>query len=262
MSGNIDVLTAAALAVLVLMILTWIISILLRDAGIVDIVWGAGFVLVAWVSYITGDGNSTRSNLLMAMVAAWGARLTIYLWVRNHGKDEDYRYRAMRKRSGDAFAIRSFFTVFLLQGVLMWTVSLPVQLAMVPASPDVGLLGVVGVAIWGVGFFFESVGDSQLARFKADPDNEGLLFESGLWKYTRHPNYFGDFCVWWGLFLVTAETTDARYAIIGPIVMSIFLIRISGVRLLERSLAKRKPGYEEYVARTSAFIPRPPRKIS
>ncbi len=260
MSGNIDVLAASALAVLVLMVLTWLISLPLHNASIVDIVWGAGFVLIAWVSSITGDGNSTRSTLVAAMVTVWGARLAIYLWSRNHGKGEDYRYRALRKRAGGQFATRSLFTVFLFQGVLMWIVSLPVQLAMVPETPDVGVIAVIGAAIWGIGFFFESVGDAQLARFKTNPDNEGQLFNSGLWKYTRHPNYFGDFCVWWGIFLVAAETTDARFGIIGPIVMSVFLIRVSGVRLLERSLTKRKPGYEDYVKRTSAFVPRPQRK--
>jgi len=259
MSGNIDVMAAAALAVLMLTVITWVISIPLRNASIVDIVWGAGFVMIAWVAAITGDGDTTRSNLLTAMVTVWGARLAGYLWWRNHGKGEDYRYRAMRKRVGDRFAVRSLFTVFLFQGLLMWVVSLPVQLAMVQETPTVGFLAVMGVALWGVGFFFESVGDSQLARFKSDPDNEGRLLTTGLWRYTRHPNYFGDSCMWWGIFLVAAETTDARYGVIGPIVMTFFLLRVSGVALLERSLSKRKPGYSEYVSTTSSFIPRPPR---
>jgi len=260
-SGNIDVLGAAALVILILMVLSWVISIPLRNVGIVDIVWGIGFMAVAWVSAVTGDGDSSRSNLLTAMVTVWGARLAAHLWRRNRRGGEADRYRAMRKRHGHGFVTNSLFTVFLLRGLLIWVVSLPVQLAMVPETTSVGFLAVLGVGVWGVGFFFESVGDSQLAAFRADPHNEGLLLTSGLWKYTRHPNYFGDACVWWGIFLVAAETTDARYAIVGPLVMT-FLLRVTGVSLLERSLSTRKPGYADYIERTSPFVPRPPRSTS
>ncbi len=262
MSGDINLLATAALALLVLMVLAWLLSLPLRNAGIVDVVWGAGFVVVTWVSALTGDTNTTRSNLITAMVTVWGARLAVHLWWRSRGRGEDLHHRAMRKHAGDRFVISSLVTVFLFQGLLIWIVSLPVQLVMSQVSPDMGVIAVLGVVIWGVGFFFESVGDSQLVRFKADPDNEGRLLDSGLWRYTRHPNYFGDFCVWWGIFLVAAETTDARYAVISPIVMTILLIHISGVRPLERSLVKHKPGYADYITRTSAFFPRPPRRAS
>ena len=262
MSGHIDVLATSALVILVVVAGTWIVSLVLTDASIIDIVWGAGFVLVAVASDLVGDGDGQRSTLLVVLVAIWGIRLTVYLWWRNHGSGEDPRYQAMRRRAGDSFATRSLVTVFLLQGALMWTVSLPVQLAMTPTDPEgVGILAVIGVVVWGIGLFFESVGDAQLARFRADPDNAGRVMDKGLWRYTRHPNYFGDFCVWWGIFLVAAETTDARFGVIGPIVMTVLLLRVSGVALLERSITRRRPDYEAYAARTSSFFPRPPRAV-
>jgi steroid 5-alpha reductase family enzyme len=166
----------------------------------------------------------------------------------------------MRRHWGDRFWIVSLGTVFLLQGVIMWTVSLPVQMGQVTDSPDsLGLVELLGVVIFGVGLFFEAVGDRQLARFKADPSNRGQVMDTGLWRYTRHPNYFGDCCVWWGLYVVAAATGVGALSIIGPIVMTVFLLRVSGVALLERSITKRRPGYEDYIARTNAFFPGPPK---
>ena len=193
------------------------------------------------------------------MTTLWGVRLAVYLFIRNRGAGEDYRYRAMRKRWGSRFPLASLGTVFILQGVLMWIVSLPVQLGQVQESPDVGVLAWLGVAVWAVGLFFEAVGDAQLAQFKEDPANEGLVMDRGLWKYTRHPNYFGDACVWWGIALVAAETTVGRWGLIGAVAMTVLLRKVSGVPLLEKSLVKRRAGYEEYVARTSPFLPRPPK---
>jgi steroid 5-alpha reductase family enzyme len=258
-SGHFDVIVGVALAIVVVMVATWIVSLVLRNASIVDIVWGAGFVVVAWVAATIGDGNPSRSNLITAMVTIWGLRLTGYLWWRNHGHGEDFRYKSMRKRRGDAFPMTSLVTVFGLQGAVMFVVSMPVQLAATPAEPDIGWLAVVGVALWGIGLFFETVGDAQLSRFKANPDSAGTVMDRGLWRYTRHPNYFGDFCVWWGIFLVAAEVTDARFAVFGPLVMTFMLMRVSGVPMLERSLKKRREGYADYIARTSAFFPRPPK---
>jgi steroid 5-alpha reductase family enzyme len=260
-SGHLDVLGTTALVVVGIMVITWLVSLALRNASIVDIVWGAGFVAVAWTAALVGDGHTGRSDLLVAMVTVWGLRLAGYLLWRNGGKGEDFRYRSMRKRAGERFAIRSLATVFLLQGLLMWIVSLPVQIAMTPEDPDIGVLAIVGVVLWGAGFFFETVGDAQLARFKADPANAGKVMDRGLWRYTRHPNYFGDVCVWWGIFLVAAETGDALAAVVGPIVMTILLTRVSGVPMLERSLTKRRDGYDDYIARTSSFFPRPPRVL-
>lgn len=253
-------LATAAVTIAVLMVGTWLVSLAVKNASIVDIVWGLGFVFVAWTVCFRVDGLAARQNLLVAMTTVWGLRLSGYLFWRNHGKGEDFRYRAMRKHWGSRFPMVSLVTVFGLQGVLMFIVSLGVQLGQGPTSPALGWLAGVGIAVWATGLFFEVVGDAQLARFKADPANSGQVMTRGLWKYTRHPNYFGDACVWWGIALVAAETTVGRWGLIGAVVMSILLRRVSGVVLLEKSLSKRKPGYAEYVARTSAFIPRPPKK--
>ena len=261
MSGSADVLLASAIAIAVLMLAMWLFSLAIKNASIVDIVWGLGFVLVAWVTHSVADGNDARGWLLTLLTTAWGLRLATYLSWRNIGHGEDYRYKAMRKHHGAKFPLVSLFTVFILQGVLMWLVSLPVQLGQVSRGPDIGVLGIVGIAFFAVGLFFETVGDIQLAQFKADTANAEKVMQTGLWKYTRHPNYFGDACVWWGLALIAAEAEIGVVGIVGAVVMSILLRKVSGVTLLEKSLKKRKEGYNEYVARTSAFIPRPPKKI-
>ncbi len=256
----VGVFAASAAAIAVLMVGTWLLSLPLRNASIVDIVWGLGFVVVAWVSYLVGDGVEARRLLLAVMVSVWGLRLAGYLLWRNAGKGEDFRYQAMRRKAGSSFAVKSLITVFALQGVIMWVVSLPVQVASVPDSPEsIGVLGIAGVAVWAVGLFFEATGDWQLARFKADPANAGQVMDRGLWRYTRHPNYFGDFCVWWGIWLVAAATGIGVVAVVGPLVMSVFLMRVSGVPMLERTIGKRRPGYEDYVRRTNSFFPGPPK---
>ena len=255
-------LGGAAVAVAALMVGTWLVSLVLRNASIVDITWGLGFVVVAWVSALRADAASGAASVLVAMVTVWGLRLGVYLFWRNHGNGEDYRYVAMRRRWGKRFWLISLATVFVLQGVLMWIVSLPVQVAHVGDARDGALAGValvIGLALYAIGLLFEVVGDAQLARFKADPTNEGKVMRSGLWRYTRHPNYFGDACVWWGVGIVAQAVTGTWWALLGPLVMNILLLRVSGVALLERSLRKRKPDYAEYVRTTSAFVPRPPR---
>lgn len=255
-----EVVFGAAIAIACMMIAVWAISLVMRDASIVDIAWGSGFVLVAWVSYWLSDGNSTRSLLLTVLTTIWGLRLAFYLAKRNLGHGEDFRYQSMRRKHGDRFAIVSLYTVFGLQGLLMFIVSLPVQLGQVREEPGFGIIGVVGVLVWGVGIYFEAVGDAQLARFKRDPANKGLVMDQGLWRYTRHPNYFGDSCVWWGLGLIAAESSLGIFGLIGPVVMTFLLVKVSGAAMLDRAMLKRKPGYENYVATTSGFIPRPPRR--
>ena len=250
----------SALAIVVLMLSTWVLSLILKNASIVDIVWGLGFVMVAWVVRLSTDANNARQWLLVAMVTVWGLRLAGYLFWRNHGNGEDFRYRAMRKHYGSRFGLISLVTVFALQGALMFVVSLSVQLGQADATPNIGVIAYIGVALWLVGLFFEAVGDAQLARFKADPANQGMVMRTGLWRYTRHPNYFGDSCVWWGIGLVAAETGSAAWGLIGSLVMTILVRRVSGVPMLEKTMGKRRPGYAEYVATTSAFFPRPPKK--
>lgn len=254
-------LATAAITIAILMVATWVVSLIKKNASIVDIVWGLGFVLVAWAVRLRVDtGLPARQNLLVALTTIWGLRLAGYLFWRNHGKGEDYRYKAMRKHWGARFPLVSLGTVFGLQGVLMFVVSLGVQLGQTRSTPAVGWLAYLGVAVWAVGIFFEWVGDAQLAKFKADPSNAGTVMNRGLWKFTRHPNYFGDACVWWGIALVAAETTVGKWGLLGAAVMTTLLRRVSGVVLLEKSLSKRKAGYAEYVARTSAFVPRPPKR--
>jgi steroid 5-alpha reductase family enzyme len=185
----------------------------------------------------------------------------VYLFRRNHGKGEDWRYVRMRKKYGAKFPIVSLFTVFLLQAAVMWVVSLPIQFAHGDDSPSIGPIAVMGLMVWLVGVAFESVGDAQLARFKKNPANAGKVMNTGLWALTRHPNYFGDAVMWWGIAIIAAETGSGVIGFIGPVVMTFFLMRVSGVPMLEASLVKRREGYAEYVAQTSAFFPRPPKKL-
>lgn len=256
-----EVLVVNTLVLVVLFFGLWLVSLAVEDASIVDIFWGMSFVVVAWATAFVADGAEPRRFLIVVLVSLWGLRLSGYLAWRNLGKGEDYRYQAMRKRFAPRFWLISLWVVFGLQAALAWVVSLPVQGGQVPADPDsLVLLDYLGVVVWAIGLAFESIGDWQLARFKADAANRGAVMDRGLWRYTRHPNYFGDFLVWWGLYLVALATVDAWWTIVGPIVMSVLLIRVSGAALLERSLRKRRPGYEDYVGRTSAFFPRPPRR--
>lgn len=251
---------AAALAIVALMLTTWIVSVMIKNASIVDIVWGLGFVVVAWTVRLTVDGDTTRQNLLVVLVTLWGLRLALYLAKRNIGHGEDFRYVLMRRKHGARFPLVSLYTVFAFQGALMWVVSLPVQLGQADDGAPVGPLAVIGAAAWVVGFVFEAVGDAQLAGFKKDPANAGKVMDRGLWSLTRHPNYFGDAVQWWGIGIVAAEAGTAAIGLIGPVVMTFLLTRVSGVPMLEHSMAKRRPGYEDYVRRTSAFVPRPPRR--
>ncbi len=259
MTGAALVLLGSAVAITCMMLVVWLISLKMRDASIVDIAWGSGFVVVAWVSFWLSEGEPTRSLLLTLLTSIWGFRLAFYLAKRNLGHGEDFRYQSMRRKHGKKFAIVSLYSVFGVQGLLMWIVSLPVQLGQVPETPSFGAIGAVGVLVWGVGVFFESVGDAQLAKFKRDPANKGLVMNRGLWRYTRHPNYFGDSCVWAGLGLIAAESGLGVFGLVGPAVMTFLLVKVSGAALLDRAMLKRKPGYETYVASTSGFIPRPPR---
>lgn len=254
-----EVMITAAVTIAIVMVSTWIVSVAIRNASIVDIVWGLGFVAVSWVLWARIDGNSGRQGLVAVMVGLWGLRLGGYLAKRNIGHGEDFRYVLMRRKYGAKFPIISLVTVFGLQGVIMWTVSLPVQFASGDDSPGVGPIAVMGIIVWLIGLAFETVGDWQLARFKADPANQGKVMDQGLWRLTRHPNYFGDAVMWWGVGIVAAETGSGAIGLIGPAVMTWFLMRVSGVPMLEKALHKRREGYAEYVARTSAFFPRPPR---
>ena len=259
--GCIDAYLTGLLVALGFMTAIWVASLVLKDSSIVDICWGVGFVVAAWVYFaLTPDGFQGRKLLIGALVTIWGLRLSIHILRRNWGRGEDFRYRQWREAAGASWWWRSFFKVYLLQGVILWIVSAPLLAAQI--SPTPGALTVVdglGVAAWAVGFFFEAVGDWQLERFKANPANKGKVLMAGVWRYTRHPNYFGDAAQWWGIWLVAAATGAGLLTIFSPALMTFLLVKVSGVALLEKSLAETRPGYKEYMETTSAFIPRFPR---
>ena len=245
---------AAAFAVL------WIVSVVRRDASIIDPFWGLGFVAIVWFWHVRADAATVRATVQALAVTVWGVRLSGYLAWRNHGTGEDFRYRAMREKAPRTFPFASFLTVFLLQAAILAVVALPlwaVQRAAGPTSPTA--FDLAGLAVFLVGLTFETLGDAQMARFKADPANRGKVLDRGLWRYTRHPNYFGDAVVWWGLFLPALGVDGGWWTAIGPAVMTVLLMKVSGVALLEKTLAETKPEYREYVRRTSAFFPRGPR---
>ncbi|HEY5983879.1 MAG TPA: DUF1295 domain-containing protein [Anaerolineales bacterium] len=248
------------LVILGLMTVLWLVSLLLRNSSIVDIFWGAGFLIADWAAFNLTPGSApARRTLIGVLVTLWGLRLALFILWRNWGKPEDFRYQKWRKESGPIWWWKSFFQVFLLQGVLMWLICAPLLAANAgTASAGLTWQDYLGAAVWLIGFFFEAVGDLQLARFKADPRNKGKVMDRGVWRYTRHPNYFGDAAQWWGFYLI-ALAAGGWWTIFSPILMTLLLLRVSGVALLEKTLDAR-PGYKEYTRRTSAFIPWPPRK--
>jgi steroid 5-alpha reductase family enzyme len=241
-------------ASMILMLVAWTLSLWLRDASIIDGFWGTGFVLLTWIYWALGDGTPERKILLATLVTLWGIRLSVHIIRRNWGEAEDYRYREMREKHGERFPLVSLFTVFLLQGGLLWLFSAPLLQAQ-SARAEIGAFDFAGLAVFAVGMFFESVGDLQLARFRADAANRGKVLRTGLWRYTRHPNYFGDAMIWWGYFLIALATPGAAWTVFSPVLMTFFLLKVSGVVMLEKKLVETRPKYADYIDRTSAFIP-------
>ena len=252
----------AALWLLVFTTAGWLVSLAVKKASIVDSLWSLCFLVVALVGYLDGNAAALeRRTLLLALVAVWAIRLSLHITVRNWGEPEDYRYQEFRRKYGpERYWWFSLFQVFWLQGLLAFLVSAP--LLVVASAPSFGSVDLLwlGVAFWLVGFVFEAGGDWQLLRFKADPSNAGKVMDRGFWRYTRHPNYFGDFAVWWGYGLIALAAPWGWLALLGPVLMSVLLLRVSGVAMLEKTIGSRRPGYAEYVRRTSAFFPRPPKK--
>jgi steroid 5-alpha reductase family enzyme len=238
------------------MVFVWLLSLPTRNASLADIFWGLGFVLLAWVSFVLTGGYLGRKLLIVLLTSAWGLRLSLHIAWRNWGKGEDRRYQAWRAKRGASFWLVSLFTVFLIQAVLLWLVSLAVQVGQISPTPArfTGL-DLLGSLVWVVGFTFEAVADWQLARFKADPANRGKVMNQGLWRYSRHPNYFGESLIWWGLFLISLTTPYGWWALISPLVITFLLLKVSGVTLLEKDIVERRPEYREYLETTSAFIP-------
>ena len=258
--GFLPIYLTLGLIILALMALLWLLSLALKNSSIVDVFWGSGFVITTWVAFLlTPDGLVARKLLLSVLVTIWGLRLSLHILTRNWGKPEDFRYQAWRKEAGAAWWWRSFFRVFLLQGVILWVVAAPLVAAQVSASPNhLTPLDRLAVPVWLIGFFFEAVGDWQLVRFRAEPTNRGKVLQTGVWRYTRHPNYFGDATQWWAYYLV-ALAAGGWWTVFSPIIMTSLLLRVSGVALLEKTLANTRPGYQEYMQSTSAFVPWFPR---
>jgi steroid 5-alpha reductase family enzyme len=243
-----------------LFVASWLVAVRVGRYNIVDVVWGSSFIATAIASFVWSGGHDAsqwRRILVLALVAIWGGRLSLYIGVRSHGKGEDPRYEAMLG-DGPHRAARALGMVFVLQAVIAWFISLPVQAAMYIRS-GWSALAFVGVAVWLVGVFFESVGDAQLGAFRRDPANKGQVMDRGLWRYTRHPNYFGDATVWAGLYLIAAEHWIGALTIASPVLMGWFLSFKTGKPLLEKQMATSKPGYADYMRRTSGFFPLPPK---
>lgn len=246
---------------LAMMTLVWLASLVLRDASIVDVFWGLGFVVVAWIYLAAREPRTLRGDVVVGLVTLWGVRLSLHILWRGRGKGEDYRYREMRERSPGTFPFRSLVTVFWLQAVLLWAISAPLFQAQRGSGPaGLAPLDVLGLALFALGFVFEAGGDWQLARFKRDPGNAGRVMDRGLWRYTRHPNYFGDAVVWWAFFCLAAATPGSWWTAYSPLLMSLLLMRVSGVTLLEKKLHETKPAYRRYAEETNAFIPWFPRR--
>ncbi len=250
----------AALAVTVLLLATFAVAKVAGKHSVIDTTWGLLFAAIAVVVFVrsSGHGDPLRRWLLVVLTVVWGLRLAVHIGRRTVGKPEDPRYEALlckARGNADLYALRM---VYLLQGLLAYVIAAPILVGGFSAHP-VRVAAWVGVALWVVGVFFETVGDAQLERFRSDPANKGTIIDVGLWRYTRHPNYFGDACVWWGIFLVAADAWPGVLTIPAPIVMTLLLTKGSGARVMEKHMSSR-PGWAEYAARTSMFVPRPVKK--
>jgi steroid 5-alpha reductase family enzyme len=254
---NIAALGWAVAAVLSAAVIFWVVSIVRDDVSIVDSLWSLMFLLMLVVYAVAADSTSPRAWLVLALVGVWALRLSIYIAVRNFGEPEDHRYREIRRNNEPHFRLKSLYIVFGLQAALACFIALPLLAAASAASP-LGWLDFLGIGLWLAGMYFEVVGDWQLARFKADPRNRDKVLDTGLWRFTRHPNYFGEFLIWWGYFLI-ALAAGGSWTVLSPLVMSFLLLKVSGVALLEKSIGQRRPEYADYVRRTNAFLPGPPR---
>jgi steroid 5-alpha reductase family enzyme len=248
-------------AVILMMIFGWLLSLMLKNVTVVDSLWGLGFVVIAWQTFFLANGFAGRGLLMACLVTIWGLRLSTYLTWRNWGKGEDPRYGLWREKSGKHFWIVSLFKVFLLQSLFLWAISLTIQYGVISKTPagftwQDGL----GVMLWGVGFVFEAVGDWQLAAFKSNPANQGKVMDRGLWAYTRHPNYFGECLIWWGIFVIAWSTPNSWWTVLSLLIITSVLLKMTGIPLTEKTLMTRRPGYKEYIQRTNAIIPWFPKK--
>ena len=249
---------AGAVALVCLAAILWLVSLWKADVSIVDGFWSLMILFAGLVFLWQATQNGPRTLLILVLAILWAVRLSAHIFWRNWGEGEDRRYQEIRKNNQPHFELKSLYLIFVFQALLAWLVSLPLLAAFTGGAP-VSWLDYVGIALWVNGMVFEAVGDLQLARFKQKPENKGKVMDRGLWRFTRHPNYFGEFCIWWGFFLI-ALSAGGWWSIVSPLIMSFLLMKFSGVALLERDIGERRPAYRDYIQRTNAFFPGLPRR--
>ncbi len=238
----------------------FIISLIKRRNDVADIAWGLGFCIVAWTTYQKNQPLLSTSNIATILVTIWAVRLSTHIYFRNRTKTEDYRYRTWREVWGKWFYIRSFLQVFIFQGILLLIISTPILIANTQFSQDENIvLKILGIGIWSLGFFFETVGDRQLSIFIKNKNNQGKILTTGLWKYSRHPNYFGEITQWWALWILTLSHPYGWAGIIGPLTITFLILKVSGIPLLEKKM-ERNPNFNTYKEKTSILFPLPPKK--
>ncbi len=261
MAIPVALLMVTALAVFLLMSAGWIASLIRRNVTVVDSLWGLGFVIVSWIGWAAGEGWEIRRLAVALLATLWGLRLSFYLTLRNRGRPEDPRYAAWRHKSGRRFAWVSLGKVFWLQAAFLWVIALVLLVPQAAPEPErLTAWDAVGGLLALFGICFETIADRQLARFQADPQNRGRVMDRGLWRFSRHPNYFGECLVWWGFYGIALAVPGGGCAIFSPILVTLVLLKMTGIPLTERSILERRPAYRDYQRRTSAFIPLPPRE--
>ncbi len=237
----------------------FLLSLIRKRNDLADVAWGIGFVLLAWTSIFLSQDFEIRSLIVNLLVTIWGLRLAWHIYKRNKGKPEDYRYLAWRQQWGKWFYIRSYLQIYLLQGLFLFIISLPILAINIQGSSEIGLFDFLGITVWLIGFFFEVVGDWQLKQFIKEPTNKGKLITTGLWQYSRHPNYFGEVTQWWGIWLIALVTPLGWISLLGPLTISFLILKVSGIPMLEKKMSQN-PAFAEYEKRVSKFFPLPPKK--
>lgn len=261
MVSTLNLLGFNLMITIVFMCLGWLVSLKYRNVTVVDSMWGAGFVLIVWISFLGTDGFVGRSLLLCILVTLWGGRLSIHLTRRNWGQGEDPRYGKWRVAGGERFWVISLFKVFLLQALFLWAIALNVQLGVAASAPShFTRFDLLGLLIWSIGFMFEAVADWQLAAFKSDPANHGRTMRKGLWAFSRHPNYFGEILVWWGVFMITLSQPANLWTVISPVLITLVVLKMTGVPLTEKHISQKRSDYECYRKKTNAVVPWFPKK--
>lgn len=249
-----DLFLISALTIFVYMTLFFFLSLMLKDSSIVDIGWGIGFIVVAIITLLISQNYCFKQISTTVLTFIWGIRLALHIFFRNKGKGEDWRYKQWRRDWKEAFIPRAFFQIFMLQGFLMLVISTQIIFIISSTAKTISFFDIAGIFIWLLGFLFESIGDYQLMRFKKKPENKGRIMKYGLWKYTRHPNYFGEVTLWWGIFLIALSMPKGYLTIISPLTITFLILKVSGIPLLEKKYKDNKE-FQEYKKVTSGFFP-------